>query len=311
MNAERIRSFASHAAMPLATLAIVVAGVLAGLRLAGPVSENTALGRVSYELAPAISGGVEAYVPVADWGLRSDAFSGPFELRLELRTVERQALIDAAADDPSVLEQVRSELEDGALNAVLRAITWSLGVVLVLAAVVVLAWPRVAALRARLRRPRRRVSRAHRRGRAGDRLDELRRSRAREPDLLRTRCRARAPAGSGRVGDGGERLRVRAREHPSQRQRRAHKRADPIRRGTRALPLLRPPRERARHRPRRAVRRRSARALRGGLRPARDGRGGVAARRAGRSSRRSRPRRLRATTTPISSWRSSPMPASR
>jgi hypothetical protein len=148
MSAETIRRLAERAVLPLAALAIVVAGTLLGLRLAGPASGETALGRVSYEVAPSLPGGVEAYVPVADWGLRSEAFSGPFELRLELRTVERQALLDAAADDRSVLDSARSELRDGAHEAVLRAAVFALGTIIVLGAITVAIWPRARRARA-------------------------------------------------------------------------------------------------------------------------------------------------------------------
>jgi Calcineurin-like phosphoesterase superfamily domain len=142
MSSAAIGRLARRAALPLAAVAIAAAGTLLGLRLAGPSSGETALGRVSYEVVPSIPGGVEAYVPVADWGLRSEAFEGPFELRLELRTLERQALLDAAADDRSVLDRARSELRDGALDAVLRAILFALATTAVLAAIAVAIWPR-------------------------------------------------------------------------------------------------------------------------------------------------------------------------
>jgi hypothetical protein len=133
---------ARRLALPAAALALAIAGLLIGLRLAGPDAAETELGRVSYELAPAIPGGIEAYVPVADWGLRSGAFSGPFELRLELRTLERQALLDAAADDPAVLDRVREELGDGAVDAIVRALAWSVATVVALGLVTAAAWPR-------------------------------------------------------------------------------------------------------------------------------------------------------------------------
>jgi predicted phosphodiesterase len=142
MRREAIERLARRAVLPLAALALAVAGVTLGLRLAGPATEETSLGRVSFELAPSLPGGVEAYVPVADWGLRSAAFTGPFELRLELRTLERQALLAAAGDDRSVLQRTRSELGDGAVEAVLRAIAWSVGSTALLCGLVVAGWPR-------------------------------------------------------------------------------------------------------------------------------------------------------------------------
>lgn len=148
MDSDSVPRFAARAALPLVAIAITVAGLLVGLRLAGPVAEETTLGRVSFELVPSVPGGVEAYVPVADWGLRSAAFAGPFDLRLELRTLERSALLDAAANDPTVLEQTRAELGDGAVDAVLRAIAWAAGATAVFCGVAIIAWPRARRSRA-------------------------------------------------------------------------------------------------------------------------------------------------------------------
>jgi predicted phosphodiesterase len=113
------------ACLTLAALALAIAGLLLGLRLAGATAHDTALGRVSFDVEPSLSGGVEAYVPVADWGLRAPAFDGPFKLRVELRTLDRQALLDAAAGDRSQLERARADLREGASDATLRALVWA------------------------------------------------------------------------------------------------------------------------------------------------------------------------------------------
>jgi predicted phosphodiesterase len=129
-------------AMPAAALVIVVVGLLVGLRLAGPTPDDTALGRVSYELAPSTDGGVRGYVPVADWGFRAPAFAGPVQLRVELRTIEREALGAAASGNPEILAATRDDLRDGAVQAIVRALLFGLGSVVGGCAIVTAIWPR-------------------------------------------------------------------------------------------------------------------------------------------------------------------------
>lgn len=145
-----MRRVAHGAALPVAAVAIVLAGLVLGLRLAGPVPQETALGRVSYELAPSLEAGVRGYVPLADWGFRAAAFDGPVELRIELRTVEREALADAASGDRAVLDATRDDLRGGAERAVIRALLFGLGSIAVLCAAVTLVWPRARRGRWRL-----------------------------------------------------------------------------------------------------------------------------------------------------------------
>lgn len=139
---RRAPAVVSHAPLPLAALGLAIGGLLLGLRVAGPSTDETALGRVTFEIVPSLDGTAEAYVPVADWGLRADAFAAPFRLRLELRALQRQALLDAAGGDRSVLEQARRDLRDGAGAAVWRGIAWSAGATAVLCAVAVAVWGR-------------------------------------------------------------------------------------------------------------------------------------------------------------------------
>jgi hypothetical protein len=145
MKSQRFNAILHGLALPAAALAIALAGVVIGLRLADAGAEQTALGRVDFEVNLAAGGGVEGYVPIADWGFRADAFDSAFGLRAELRTVNRQALADAAGGDRTVLTETRMTLSDGAERAVLRAIAWIAGVTLVLGAIATLAWPRARA----------------------------------------------------------------------------------------------------------------------------------------------------------------------
>ena len=101
-------------------------GALAGLRLAGPLDRSTALGEVRMHIEPSWSGQVDAYVPIADWGVRAHAFRAPFRVRIEPRGVDRQALLRAAAGDSDVLAAAERDARDAAGAALERAIVYSL-----------------------------------------------------------------------------------------------------------------------------------------------------------------------------------------
>lgn len=87
-----------YLAVILAGTAIAVAGMVIGWRLAGPTESETVLGRVAVQVAPDLRGDVDAFVPIADWGLRTDSFNAPFELRFEVRTLDRKGALAAASE---------------------------------------------------------------------------------------------------------------------------------------------------------------------------------------------------------------------
>jgi predicted phosphodiesterase len=105
--------------------AIALLGSVLGLRLAGPVAHETALGTVSVRIAPAWHGRVEAFIPLANWGIRAAAFSGPLELHVEPRSVDRDALVRAAAGNRSVLRVAEDDARRLARDALLRAAGWA------------------------------------------------------------------------------------------------------------------------------------------------------------------------------------------
>ena len=127
-------------AVALLAAALVVAGMLVGWRLAGPSVADTELGRFSFQIHPSLRGDAEAFVPVADWGLRADAFDAPFEIRAELRSLERPALARAAEGDLSVLDSVEDDLGAGARAAILRGFAIGAGVALALLVATTLIW---------------------------------------------------------------------------------------------------------------------------------------------------------------------------
>jgi len=143
---DRWRVIAGWAALLVAASAIAAASMVLGWRIAGPVESETALGRVSFQVAADESfGEVNAYVPIADWGIRADAFDSPFELQLEIRSVDRRGALEAAGGGSDALATTRDSLEDSAEGAVIRGFAWGLGTTLVVA---VLLW----LLRVRFRR---------------------------------------------------------------------------------------------------------------------------------------------------------------
>jgi predicted phosphodiesterase len=131
-------------------LALALAGVLLGMRLAGSQTYTTELGEVRLEVEPSWPGEIDAYIPIADWGLRAEAFSAPIRLRAEARSVDRQAVLRAASGDERSLDRASDQLDDAAASSLLREALFAAGGV----ALVAIA---AAFVLAALRRPRRRV----------------------------------------------------------------------------------------------------------------------------------------------------------
>jgi len=106
-------------------LAIATLGALTGLRLAGPIDRDTAIGSIRLRIQATWHGEVDAYVPLADWGIRANAFSGPLTVRVEPRGIDRQAILRAAAGDRDVLDRAEADARDAATTAVTRAVIFS------------------------------------------------------------------------------------------------------------------------------------------------------------------------------------------
>jgi predicted phosphodiesterase len=132
-------------------LAIALGGVLVGMRLAGSDVYDTDLGQVRLEVEPHWGGQVDAYVPIADWGLRAAAFDAPVRLRAEVRSLNRKAVLRAAGGDAGILSRTERQLNDAAGAAVTREALFAAGGGLLAGALAVLV------LVARGRRRRRRL----------------------------------------------------------------------------------------------------------------------------------------------------------
>ncbi len=109
--------------------------MVAGWRIAGPTESDTELGRVAFEVGADRFGEVDAYVPIADWGIRANAFDAPFELRLEIRSLDRPGALAAAGGDREAVDDTQSDLEKAARRAVIRGFAFGLGAVLLVAGV--------------------------------------------------------------------------------------------------------------------------------------------------------------------------------
>jgi len=127
-------------AVVLLAVGLVVAGTLIGWRVGQDHLYETAIGQVSVEAEPSLHGEIEAFIPVAGWGIRADAFHAPLKLRAELRTINRQALIQASDGNTDVLAQTQDDLRQAAWLAVIRAAAWGAAVALVLLLVASLIW---------------------------------------------------------------------------------------------------------------------------------------------------------------------------
>ena len=111
----------------LGLLALTVAGMLGGLRLAGSTTHRTELGTVSFSVSPSIHGRVDAFVPIANWGARGHAFQAPLTVHVEPRAVNRRAVLGAAAGNGTVLAQSERDARHAARASLLRAYRWAIG----------------------------------------------------------------------------------------------------------------------------------------------------------------------------------------
>jgi predicted phosphodiesterase len=124
----------------LVAIVIVVLGVVLAWRVDGASQVDTDLGRVSIDVSPSLGGEATAFVPIANWGLRADALDAPIEVKAELRSLRRDAALEAAEGDRSVLERTASQLESGLRDAVLKSLGWAFVSILVLLALATLIW---------------------------------------------------------------------------------------------------------------------------------------------------------------------------
>ncbi len=132
----------------LTCLALAMAGVWLGLRVATPGEYETRLGRVSVRVEPSATGQLEAYVPLADWGVRLRPFSAPLKFHIEPRTADREVVLRAAAGESGLVTAAEADLRSAVRKTVLRALRFALAGAALLAVMLALS---LAAFRVRNR----------------------------------------------------------------------------------------------------------------------------------------------------------------
>lgn len=120
-------------AVALAAVALGAGGLWLGLRTETAGTYPSQLGTVQVRVGFAVHGAIEAYVPLADWGIRTHPFSAPLMIHVEPRTLDRSALLRAAGGDRHLLAATEHDLRTAARAAVLRAVRYALGAVALLA----------------------------------------------------------------------------------------------------------------------------------------------------------------------------------
>ena len=113
-----------QAAARALTIAAVIAATLAGSYLAiVSYTQVRALsvGEVRLSVSPGHKGALDLYVPLVDWGARFEAIRLPVRLRVDVRTVDRDALQRVADGAQIDVGGVRAEARD-AIASYLRAL---------------------------------------------------------------------------------------------------------------------------------------------------------------------------------------------
>lgn len=106
------------------SLLLACLAIFLGLRLAGAQSQETVLGRVAVSLVPSGQGTLEAYVPLADWGVRAHPFTAPVTIRIEPRGLDRQALLDMASRPTPLLSAAARDLRAAIIATALSSLLW-------------------------------------------------------------------------------------------------------------------------------------------------------------------------------------------
>jgi len=123
----RRRRLAVRVLAPVVVVALALTGVALGLRVASPGEYDTELGRVSVRVEPAAHGQVEAYIPLADWGVRFHAFRAPMRLHLEPRTVDRDVVLRAASGERAPVRATEAGLQTAVRRTVFRTLRFAVG----------------------------------------------------------------------------------------------------------------------------------------------------------------------------------------
>src|SRR5215207_1210973 len=107
-----------------ALLAIVVATLAGGYLALVSFRQDKELsvGAIRLSVSPGHKGALDVYVPLVDWGARFEAIRLPARLRVDLRTVDRDALQKVAQGAPLDVGTVRGEARDAIARFLRRLI---------------------------------------------------------------------------------------------------------------------------------------------------------------------------------------------
>jgi predicted phosphodiesterase len=150
LRAPSPRALRRWLALAACAFALALAGLLLGLRAAGTTTHRTAIGTISFSIQPAWHGQVDAFIPIADWGIRAHAFRVPLKIHVEPRAVRRGAVLSAAGGNGTVLAVAERDARHAARAALLRAYLWAIAGALLVGAVAALALAHRPAVRRRL-----------------------------------------------------------------------------------------------------------------------------------------------------------------
>jgi predicted phosphodiesterase len=104
--------------------ALGIAGAAVGVAATGPTEGATALGTASADLRPSLwRGVVDAYVPIVDWGIRSQPYPAPVDLDLEVRGLDRDSVVGALRSGDSAEREVRQVKADA--REIVKREVWS------------------------------------------------------------------------------------------------------------------------------------------------------------------------------------------
>ncbi len=110
-------------ALILTVVVCALAGAWTGPRLAGPGVYATTVADVQLRFGVTTPGrrGLDLYVPLADWGLRSAVTGAPVRVRAEPRRINRPGVVRTVSDrDAGTVHALRAELDDALRAALLR-----------------------------------------------------------------------------------------------------------------------------------------------------------------------------------------------
>lgn len=106
-------------------LLVVAGSFFLGSRLVSSSEADTDLGQVSFQFYPSWGGKIDGYVPIANWGVRFKRFWLPLTVKVELRTLNRERMLDVAEGDERVITSAQEDLKNGFQASLARVLIYS------------------------------------------------------------------------------------------------------------------------------------------------------------------------------------------